>query len=328
MATFPATVRAALAAATPIGLTAQLLLGVSAPALAQSRFASPGLTQYSGAVLKARSSFDGQSAAKISAATLKIQPAALRQFSARLRSGQPVAASELDAYKEFCAEQASHTNVHETVRERSGKRQSAGSSYQNRSKTWDTAYNRDGIYNHSAKGDVGLFGGGGKVTSDITRNNRGSNRGSQADVNRVGNSGSSSYRDNRSSFADVSSESAQDCAAVLEHLTAKEQSKTDLAKATIEAASKDREIAANERIRMAELAAQKELAQMQAQLVQQQGQADQAQGWMQLGMGLLGNLMQPRQQAAAPQPDLAQLQQLILEQQAQIKALQQQQAGQ
>jgi hypothetical protein len=42
-------------------------------------------------------------------------------------------------------------------------------------------------------------------------------------------------------------------------------------------------------------------------------------------MGLLSNMMQPRQQVAVPQPDLAQLQQLILEQQAQIKALQQQQ---
>ena len=103
---------------------------------------------------------------------------------------------------------------------------------------------------------------------------------------------------------------------------------SDLAKAQIEAASKDREIAANERIRMAELAAQEEVAQMQAQLQQQQGQAQQTQGWMQLGMGLLGNMLQPRPQAAAPQADLAQLQQLIQEQQAQIQALQQQQQAQ
>jgi hypothetical protein len=41
-------------------------------------------------------------------------------------------------------------------------------------------------------------------------------------------------------------------------------------------------------------------------------------------MGLLGNLLQPQQQAGIVQPDLAQLQQLILSQQAQIKALQQQ----
>ena len=83
----------------------------------------------------------------------------------------------------------------------------------------------------------------------------------------------------------------------------------------------DSESAANERIRMAELAAQREQAQLQAQ-------AQQTQGWIQLGVGLLGSLLQSRQQAApaaAPQPDVSQLQQLIQEQQAQIQALQQQQ---
>ena len=90
----------------------------------------------------------------------------------------------------------------------------------------------------------------------------------------------------------------------------------------------DSESAANERIRMAEIAAQREQAQLQAEQALQQNQAQQTQGWIQLGMGLLGNLLQSRQQAAPaaePQPDLSQLQQLIQEQQAQIQALQQQQ---
>ena len=93
----------------------------------------------------------------------------------------------------------------------------------------------------------------------------------------------------------------------------------------------DSESAANERIRMAEIAAQREQAQLQAEQALQQNQAQQTQGWIQLGMGLLGNLLQSRQQAAPaaePQPDLSQLQQLIQEQQAQIQALQQQQQAQ
>jgi hypothetical protein len=92
--------------------------------------------------------------------------------------------------------------------------------------------------------------------------------------------------------------------------------------------AQDSESAANERIRMAEIAAQREQAQLQAQQSLQQAQAQQTQGWIQLGVGLLGSLLQPRQQAAPAaeaQPDLAQLQQLIQEQQAQIQALQQQQ---
>lgn len=90
------------------------------------------------------------------------------------------------------------------------------------------------------------------------------------------------------------------------------------------------ETATNERIRMAEIAAQREQAQLQAQQAQRDSQAQQTQAWVQLGMGLLGGLLQPRPQAEAPapQPDLAQLQQLILDQQAQIKALQEQQLPQ
>lgn len=94
--------------------------------------------------------------------------------------------------------------------------------------------------------------------------------------------------------------------------------------------AQDHESAANERIRMAEIAAQREQTQLQTQQAIQEAQAQQTQGWVQLGVGLLGSLLQSRQQAAsaAPQPDLAQLQQLILDQQAQIKALQQQQLPQ
>lgn len=311
------TVKAIATATAPLGLAAQLLLAAGSPALAQQQRLTALTPQQINSVLSAKAASRPQ--------IVNLRPEALRLLSSRLRSGQPVAASELDAYKEFCSEQVSQANVRERSHERRGSRQTSNSTTTDRSNRWDTSFNRDSRYNHSAKGEVSLFGGGGKATSDISRNNNGTNNGAQTNLDRRNASAKQSFVDNGSSFSDRSRESAQDCAAVLEHLSAKEQAKADLAKAQIEAASKDREIAANERIRMAELAAQKEVAQMQAQLVQQQGQAQQTQGWMQLGMGLLSNMMQPRQQVAAPQPDLAQLQQLILEQQAQIKALQQQQ---
>lgn len=314
------TLRTIAATTAPLGLAAQLLLAAGGPALAQQQ----GLGGFSPATAKAVLNAKAASRPQL----IQIRPEALRSLSNRLRAGQPVAASELDAYKAFCTEQVSQANVRETTRERRGSHQFSNSQHLDRSNRWDTSFNRDSRYNNSVKGEVSLFGGGGKASSDITRNNNGTNRGAQANLNQTSTAGKQTWVNNAASYSDQSRESAQDCAAVLEHLTAKEQTKTDLAKAQIEAASRDRETAANERIRMAELAAQKDLAQMQAQLVQQQGQAQQTQGWMQLGMGLLSNMMQPRQQAAAPQPDLAQLQQLILDQQAQIKALQQQQLPQ
>lgn len=314
------TLHAIAATTAPLGLAAQLVLAAGGPALAQQQRLNGITPAMAGAVLSAKAATRPQ--------LIQIRPEALRSLSNRLRAGQPVAANELDAYKEFCTEQVSQANVHETSQERRGSHQASNSQHVDRSKRWDTSFNRDGRYANSAKGEVSLFGGGGKVSSDISRNNNGTNRGAQTNLNKTSTTGKSSWVNNAASYSDHSRESAQDCAAVLEHLTAKEQTKTDLAKAKIEAESRDRETAANERIRMAELAAQKELAQMQAQLVHQQGQAQQTQGWMQLGMGLLSNMMQPRQQAVAPQPDLVQLQQLILDQQAQIKALQQQQLPQ
>lgn len=314
------TLHAIAATTAPLGLAAQLLLAAGGPALAQQQRLNGITPAMAGAVLNAKAATPTQ--------LIQIRPEALRSLSNRLRAGQPVAANELDAYKEFCTEQVSQANVRETNQERRGSQQASNSQHVDRSNRWDTSFNRDGRYANSAKGEVSLFGGGGKVSSDISRNNNGTNRGAQTNLNKTSTTGKSSWVNNAASYSDNSRESAQDCAAVLEHLTAKEQTKTDLAKAKIEAESRDRETAANERIRMAELAAQKELAQMQAQLVQQQGQAQQTQGWMQLGMGLLSNMIQPRPQAVAPQPDLAQLQQLILDQQAQIKALQQQQLPQ
>jgi len=299
MATNFSNLRAVLTAATPIGLIAQLMIG------APSSFA-----QTSTAVFKPESQ--------------KIQLGNLRQLSLRLRSGQPVASSELDSYKEFCAEQASQANVRDTAQGKSDTRGNSRSQHFDNSNNWDKSHNKDSTYKQSGKVNVGLFGGSGRVNSDISRNDNGTNKGSQADISKTSQSSSSSTQDNRSSHSDFSRESAQDCAAVLEHLTAKVQSSAELAKANVEAAVKDREIAANERIRMAEIASQKELALMQAKLLRQQGESQQTQGWTQLGMGLLGNLLQPQQQAGIVQPDLAQLQQLILSQQAQIKALQQQ----
>ena len=314
------TVKAIATATAPLGLAAQLLLSAGGPALAQQQRLTALTPQQINSVLGAKAASRPH--------TVTIRPEALRLLSSRLRSGQSVATSELDAYKEFCSEQVSQANVRENSFGHRGSRENSTNSTTDRSNRWATSFNRDSRYNNSAKGDVSLFGGGGKVSSDISRNNNGTNNGSQTNLNKNNTSSKQSYAANGSSASDHSRESAQDCAAVLEHLSAKEQAKTDLAKAQIEAASKDREIAANERIRMAELAAQKEVAQMQAQLQQQQGQAQQTQGWMQLGMGLLGNMLQPRPQAAAPQADLAQLQQLIQEQQAQIQALQQQQQAQ
>jgi len=64
------------------------------------------------------------------------------------------------------------------------------------------------------------------------------------------------------------------------------------------------ESAANERIRMAEIAAQREDAQLQAQQAQQDSQTQQTQAWIQLGMGLLGGLLQPRPQPEPVAPSL------------------------
>ena len=131
MATNFSNLRAVLTAATPIGLIAQLMIG------APSSFA-----QTSTAVFKPESQ--------------KIQLGNLRQLSLRLRSGQPVASSELDSYKEFCAEQASQANVRDTAQGKSDTRRNSRSQHFDNSNNWDKSHNKDSTYKQSGKVNVGL----------------------------------------------------------------------------------------------------------------------------------------------------------------------------
>jgi len=181
MATNFSNLRAVLTAATPIGLIAQLMIG------APSSFA-----QTSTAVFKPESQ--------------KIQLGNLRQLSLRLRSGQPVASSELDSYKEFCAEQASQANVRDTAQGKSDTRRNSRSQHFDNSNNWDKSHNKDSTYKQSGKVNVGLFGGSGRVNSDISRNDNGTNKGSQADISKTSQSSISSTQDNRSSHSDFSRE--------------------------------------------------------------------------------------------------------------------------
>ena len=171
------TLHAIAATTAPLGLAAQLLLAAGGPALAQQQRLNGITPAMAGAVLNAKAATRTQ--------LIQIRPEALRSLSNRLRAGQPVAANELDAYKEFCTEQVSQANVRETNQERRGSQQASNSQHVDRSNRWDTSFNRDGRYANSAKGEVSLFGCRGKVRRCFSPHNNGPNRGPNSYPHRV-----------------------------------------------------------------------------------------------------------------------------------------------